>query len=255
MKTLISLLVSWPVALLAQLNPDAASSAKANISSIGNTYIIQNPAYLGFSSGTLLSLSSQNQFLLQPLNRFSVNYRQTFQKTGFAFDLQRYGYQLYNETQASGSVGLKLGTRTGLGISLGACKQSVAEGSTSPIKTLSQIGFYKNIGKWEIGSQVYFESRTLSCFKLGGRLQADKKIALLSEVTVNQIHPDYFSLAIDYQLVQSFQLYYGLKSAPFTNCFGFSFTLNSFSVIAAAQLHPVLGWSPTFTIAQKLGKS
>ena len=264
MKTLISLLVSWPVWLLAQTAPpiDAAVQARAGISALPSpTLITINPACLAFSKGCYAGTGSLSRFGLKQLIQSSAFFQYGNSRSGFCLNLNRFGYSLYHETSISAGIGLKLNPKNAIGVSLQPGYTYVAEGTAHPVTLRAGCGYYLDREKWGFGTLLTFPANNFhaggintSEIKVGFQFRADKKIVVMSQINIAPVTRPSFSLAFQYQAFPELFLVGGIQTYPFKNSFGFGYQKSGIKIWLAAQVQEKLGWSPGILLVYKLNR-
>jgi hypothetical protein len=249
-KSLILILLSFSfhsVSAIGELNlTDARSFALGNLQSLSQGFI--NPAHFSFQTQAQLGVSVLNRFEMKELNTTYLQgtYPNKYIDAGLAFS--HYGYEDYQIIQTQVGLAKKILPELSIGINLVYFHETsiLAEDEINHLS--SDIGIYYQLN--ETIELALLMNNVLHTFdekleKISGGIsyEALENCFLLAEANYDASKKLNFSLGIEYELLQQFDLRAGIHAASQTPSFGIAYQWNHWTIDTGFALHPTLGLS------------
>ena len=99
-----------------------------------------------------------------------------------------------------------------------------------------------------IGVKLNEEENIPSVIELGLRYNANQKVSLFTEVSLENEQNGNLHLGLEYKIINELALRTGFSTNPAKISFGVGYTLNKIQIDVAVNKHQVLGYSPQISV-------
>jgi len=234
--------------------------------------IFNNPAGLTGISNPVAVASYRNRFFIDKLSLRSLGVALPSGLGTFGFSIQRFGYNLYHETQYGLAYGKKFSDSFSAGLRLnyfsfyiadgygkkgnvivdGGINAILTEGFFLAVHVFNPLSFKKNDDDDQIPSN----------FSLGFYYRLSEELGLYAETEKELNYKPSLRLGMEYKGMQKASARIGYSTLPSTTgalrfsissvfTFGFGIELSRFNIDFAASVNHILGWSPGISMVYK----
>ena len=88
-----------------------------------------------------------------------------------------------------------------------------------------------------------------SIFRLGLRYNANQKVSVLTEGSLESNQKGSLHLGLEYKIITELSLRIGFSTNPAKNSFGLGYSLNKIQIDIAVNRHQLLGYSPQISVS------
>jgi hypothetical protein len=221
-----------------------------------------NQAGLGFITKAAAGVTYENRFLLPELGMSAavaaipLNNR----KGTFGFSIRKFGYQQYGETKIGLGFGRSFGENLSIGMQFNMQSVQFADiyGKRNAF-TLEAGAIYKLSPSLTIAAHIFNpgraqlteldQDRIPVIIRLGMRYQFSKRLFIAVETEKDTYNKPVLKAGMEYMAGDILFLRAGVGSQPLSNAFGFGLKLKRMQVDMSGNFHPVLGFSPQFSLS------
>jgi len=219
--------------------------------------IYNNPGSFGMLDHHEVGVVYENRFLVKELSTQSLTFGYHTAKAGnFGVHFQQFGFNLYRETLAGLSYGMKLFKNFSAGVQLNYHRVALTEFYGSKNALTAGVGlFYRFNESLEFGVRALNISRTRladpederlpTTFGLGAAYHFGENVLWTAEVEKTLVHKFNFKSGIEFKPHKIVALRLGVNSRPFQTSFGLGLKLKKFQFDMSAAWHSTLGLSPS----------
>ena len=243
-----------------------AQNKDARTNALGGCGLTQSTVWSNFSNQAGLAniknftfgLGSENQFLLSELSRHTIACAIPVNGGVIGVNLNYFGFDLYNETKIGLAFGKKLSKSFNIGIQLDYLGTYVNEGADNLHNFTFEVGVQKQLSKElvlgahifnPIGVKLNEEENIPSVIELGLRYNANQKVSLFTEVSLESEQNGNLHLGLEYKIINELALRTGFSTNPAKISFGVGYTINNIQLDVAVKRHQLLGYSPQFSVS------
>ncbi len=245
-----------------------AQKRDAQSNALGGCGLTQNSIWSNFSNQAGLAnvnelsfgLGTKKQFLVNELSSHNVACAIPVNGGVIGINLNYFGFDLYNETKIGLAFGKKLSNSLNIGLQIDYLGKHINEGSNNLHNFTFEIGLQKQLSKKLILGTHIFNPTTVklnkyenipSFFRLGFRYNANKKVYLFTEGSLESNQNSTLHIGIEYKIIQELVLRSGFQTNPAKNSFGVGYSLNEIQIDITVNKHQVLGYSPQISASSR----
>ena len=217
-----------------------------------------NQAGLGNIDEFTFGTGSESQFLLTELSRHTAACAIPVNGGVIGINLNYFGFDLYNETKVGLAFGKKLSKSFNVGVQVDYLGTYIQDGNNSLHNFTFEIGAQKQLNK-ELTLGVHIFNPTTvklnedenipSIFRLGLRYNANQKVSVLTEGSLESNQKGSLHLGLEYKIITELSLRIGFSTNPAKNSFGLGYSLNKIQIDIAVNRHQLLGYSPQISVS------
>jgi len=254
------------ILLLLFIQSSIAQSLDAKTNSLGGCGLTQTTVWSNFSNQAGLAnineftfgLGSEKQFFLSELNKHTVACAIPVNGGVIGVNLNYFGFDLYNETKIGLAFGKKLSESFNIGVQLDYLGTSIQESTNSNHNFTFEVGVTKQLNKeLTLGAHIFNptivklneDENIPSVFRLGLRYDANQKVSVFTEGSLESEQKGSIHLGIEYKIINELSLRTGFSTNPAKNSFGIGYTLSKIQIDIAVNKHQVLGYSPQLSVS------
>jgi hypothetical protein len=224
-----------------------------------------NQAGLGFIRKLTAGVYYENRFLVPELGLSSAVVAIPAGKGCIGISFRNFGFNLYQESKAGIGYGRMFGDNLSIGMQLNYHLVSFSEiyGNRSLV-TAEAGAIYKLSKKLLAGAHVYNPGQPIvsefgterlpAAIRFGLRYQFSDKIMLATEAEMISSRKPILRMGLEYEIQRILYLRAGIASNPLNSSFGLGVRLKKFMFDLAGAFHPVLGFSPKFSLSYTFGE-
>jgi hypothetical protein len=218
-----------------------------------------NQAGLGFVEDLSGGIYYENRFLLKETSYKAGAFVLPVKKGAFGLSVTSFGFELYSETKAGLSYGMRFGDKFSMGVQLNYLNTSLSQDYGSKTSVTGAVGLIAKLSKeLSLGVHVYNPTRTKladydnerlpTIMKLGLDYRFSDKV-MLGVSTEKDIDFDaVVNAGIEYHIIEMLYLRAGISTNPTQYAFGFGIQLKDFKVDLSSSFHQTLGITPAISI-------
>lgn len=243
------------------LGARAAALGNAYSSESGLWSVHHNQAGLGFYPHLSMGFHHENKFLVDEFNLHAFALTLPVNSGTFGLSYSYYGYKIYNESK----VGLAYGRQFGNGFSAGIqlnLHHNYLEGEFGNRNALSVEGGiqYKPGERVRLGihlfnptqSTISYRNDTIPAILTSGvTVLPISRLSWMLQLRKYLNRDIRIESGIEYLLMESLYIRGGIMTEPFQSTFGIGYLINKVSADIAFTRHPVLGFTPHFSLQVK----
>lgn len=263
---LLSLLFTYP--LYSQSDNFTLGSRAA---ALGNAYSMEsglwsvhhNQAGLGFYPHLAIGFHHENKFVVPENNLHAVGFTFPVNAGTFGLSYSYFGYSAYNESK----LGLGFGKQFGNGFAAGVqinYHHNYLQGEFGNRNSFTVEGGvqYKAGENVILGAHLFNPTRSRisydqdtipTVFRTGASIRPLNELVVLFQVEKRLDRKLRIQSGLEYKILSSLYLRGGFMTQPFTTTFGIGYEIGKISADVAFSRHPVLGFTPHFSLQAKLG--
>lgn len=224
-----------------------------------------NQGSLGFVRRAEAGAFYENRFFVKELSQSGFAAVYPIKKGTFGLSYSTMGYNLYRESQASLSYGMKLGENISAGVSLDYINTKIADVYGQANAFTGSIGLTARLlPQVVISSHIYNPFRAKitnynnekvpTIFKFGAQYIFSKKVFLIAEAEKTSAQKLNIKGGIEYAPSQLIYIRAGGASYPAQAAFGIGVNYNGLKIDISSMYHSVLGLSPQIGLSYAFGK-
>ncbi|MGC9342709.1 MAG: hypothetical protein ACP5E3_08420 [Bacteroidales bacterium] len=239
---------------------------------LGNAYAMEsglwsvhhNQAGLGFYPHLAIGFHHENKFVVPENNLHALGFTIPVNAGTFGLSYSYFGYSLYNESK----VGLGFGKQFGNGFAAGVqinYHHNYLEGEFGNRNALTVEGGvqYKAGEKVILGAHLFNPTRSRisyrqdtipTVFRTGASIRPIDDLVVLFQLEKRLDRKMRVQSGIEYQILSSLYLRGGVMTQPLISTFGVGYEIGKISADITFSRHPVLGFTPHFSLQAKLGR-
>lgn len=221
---------------------------------------ISSVGVLTTDSRFLIGISSQNNFLLKELSTHSIASVLPIKKAkgNIGVNYTFTGTSLYKEQKVGLAYGQKFGKNLSIGMQLDwlSSNSSYAHYDKENFYTFEIGARYKINDNLDAGF-FFFNPIPIkrtdkedipSIIKLGISYQILKQLTTIAELEKNLLDTQTLRIGLEYQFMKSMFARLGVSTHPTMYSFGYGLKYQKFDLDFAAQVHSILGISPSLSV-------
>jgi len=218
-----------------------------------------NQAGLGFVENLSGGIYYENRFLLKETSYKAGAFVLPFKKGAFGLSVTSFGFELYNETKAGLSYGMRFGDKFSMGVQLNYLNTSLSQKYGSKTSVTGAVGIIAKLSKeLSLGVHVYNPTRAKlaeyenervpTIMKLGLDYRFSDKV-MFGVSTEKDVNFDaVVNAGIEYHIIDMLYLRGGISTNPTQYAFGIGMQLKDFKVDISSSFHQTLGITPAISI-------
>lgn len=220
--------------------------------------VFSNPAGLARLQGLQAGIYAENRFLISDLSLFAGGLALPTKSGTFGLGFTYFGGPNYNESEANLAYGRKITSKFTAGVSFNFLMLSIPEYGNRSAITFGLGGQYAITPKANIAAHIYNPMRVQltedendllpTILKFGFSYTPTDQITIQAETEKVMDKVAQFKMGVEYKVIEMLYLRGGYSSAPSQFSFGLGLDLNALKMDIAASYHPVLGYSPHFSL-------
>ena len=236
------------------------SNASVTLSDVWSVH--HNQAGLGFLTVASAGVSYENRFLIPELGLSAavVALPLNNKKGTFGLSIRKFGYSQYSESKIGLAFGRAFGDHLSIGMQLNYQNVQFADvyGSRNAF-TFEAGAIYKLSPDLTIAAHVYNPNRARLTeleqdrlpvsMRLGMRYQFSKRVFIALETEKDSYNKPVMKAGLEYMAGDVLFLRAGVGSQPLSTAFGFGLKLKRMQVDMSGNFHPVLGFTPQFSLS------
>ncbi len=212
---------------------------------------MQNQASLGWIDSSAITIYSMYQPQLPQLSVIAAQGRLPLLGGGMGLQVQRFGYDVYNENKIGLGYGKSLGDHFSAGVQFSYLYTHLNGPYESYHSLVAEAGLQANFGeRWLFGVHIY--NPTLSktgdhvdetpetILRAGAGVFVTDEFLLTSEIEKHINQDINFRMGIDYQFEMGLNIQAGFQSQPKSFSAGAGYTFNRFTVQVAVTSNTYL---------------
>jgi hypothetical protein len=217
-----------------------------------------NQAGLACINKTILGFHHENKFIVPEYGLQALAFTLPTREGTLAFSVSYFGYSQYNESRFGLAFGRKFSDKIYAGVQVDYLNTFIGEGYGNAGTVTCEGGIillpYDHL---YLGAHVFNPVRSTikaytdepipTIFRIGAGYQFPRVFIATEAEKELDASPNY-KTGLEYVLRENFFLRTGLSSNPFTQTFGLGYSIKSFLVDLAFTHHPVLGFTPHFSV-------
>jgi hypothetical protein len=270
MKSFLLLLIITPICLLSSNGEGpigARSSALGHASStLFDVWSARNnQGSLAFVRKTEVGAFYENRFFVKELNQSGFAVAAPIKKGTFGLSYSSMGYNLYRESQATLSYGMKLSENVAVGVGIDYMNTRIADIYGQAHAVSGSIGLTaKILPQMTIATHIYNPFRAKitdynnekipTIFKFGAQYVFSKKVFIVAEAEKTSAQKINIKGGIEYNPSSLIYLRVGGSSYPTQAAFGLGVNYNGLKIDVSSAYHNVLGFSPQIGLSYAFGK-
>ena len=255
-----------PQFLIAGNDNFATGGRQAGMGNAGATLtdlwsVQQNQAGLANLKSISVGFAYESRFLVDGLSQKSGAVAVPVKNLGvFGAMISDYGFTLYKEQKIGIAYSKTFGKTISFGVQMDYLSTAIGEDYGHRSTLAAEAGIIARITNGlDIGAHIYNPSRAkLSDYnderspvimKVGFGYHFSEKVLLCAESEKDVDAKNSFKAGLEYNVTKPFFLRAGISSNPSVFSFGFGLRMKNFILNAASSMHPVLGYSPQFSLS------
>jgi hypothetical protein len=218
-----------------------------------------NQAGLGFVEDLSGGIYYENRFLLKETSYKAGAFVLPVKKGAFGLSVTSFGFELYSETKAGLSYGMRFGDKFSMGVQLNYLNTSLSQDYGSKTSITGAVGLIAKLSKeLSLGVHVYNPTRTKladydnerlpTIMKLGLDYRFSDKVMLGVSTEKDVDFDAVVNAGIEYHIIEMLYLRAGISTNPTQYAFGFGIQLKDFKVDLSSSFHQTLGITPAISI-------
>ena len=218
-----------------------------------------NQAGLGFVEDLSGGIYYENRFLLKETSYKAGAFVLPVKKGAFGLSVTSFGFELYNETKAGLSYGMRFGDKFSMGVQLNYLNTSLSQNYGSKTSITGAVGLIAKLSKeLSLGVHDYNPTRTKlaeydnervpTIMKLGLDYRFSDKVMLAVSTEKDVNFDAVVNAGIEYHITEILYLRGGISTNPTQYAFGFGMQLNNFKIDLSSSFHQTLGITPGISI-------
>ncbi len=237
----------------------ALGNASVTLSDVWSAH--HNQAGLGFITKACAGVSYENRFLVPELGLSgAVVALPLKEKRGtFGLSIRKFGYSQYSESKIGLGFGRAFGEHLSIGMQINYQNVQFADvyGSKTAF-TVEAGAIYKLSPVLTVAAHVFNPNRSRLteldqdrlpvAMRFGLRYQFSNMVFIAAETEKDSYNKPVFRAGIEYMAGSVLYLRAGMGSQPISSSFGFGLKLKKLQIDMAGNFHPVLGFSPQFSL-------
>ena len=224
-----------------------------------------NQGSLGFVRKTEVAAFYENRFFVKELSQSGFAVAAPIKKGTFGLSYSSLGYNLYRESQATLSYGMKLNENVSAGIGIDYLNTKIADIYGQAHAITGSVGLTaKILPQMVISTHLYNPFRAKitnynnekvpTIFKFGAQYIFSKKVFLVAEAEKTSAQKINIKGGIEYNPSSIVYLRVGGSSYPTQAAFGIGVNYNGLKIDMSTAYHNVLGFSPQIGLSYAFGK-
>jgi hypothetical protein len=218
-----------------------------------------NQAGLGFVKDFSGGIYYENRFLLKETSYKAGAFVLPVKAGAFGISVTSFGFELYNETKAGLSYGMRFGDKFSMGVQLNYLNTALTQDYGSKTSITGAVGVIAKLSnELSLGVHVYNPTRAKlaefdnervpTIMKLGLDYRFSNKVifAVSTEKDVN--FNAVVNAGIEYHIIEMLYLRGGISTNPTQYAFGFGMQLKDFKIDLSSSFHQTLGITPGISI-------
>jgi hypothetical protein len=270
MKSFLLLLIISPICLLSSNGDGPIGVRSAALGHASSTLfdvwsIRNNQGSLGFVRKAEAGAFYENRFFVKELTQSGFAVAAPIKKGTFGLSYSSLGYNLYRESQATLSYGMKLSENVALGIGIDYLNTKIADIYGQAHAVTGSMGLTAQIlPQMIVSTHIYNPFRAKitnynnekipTIFKLGAQYKFSKKVFLVAEAEKTSAQKINVKGGIEYNPTSLIYLRVGGSSYPTQAAFGLGVNYNGLKIDVSTAYHNVLGFSPQIGLSYAFGK-
>lgn len=214
---------------------------------------VMNPAFLTRENASYINLECQNRYGLKELSGSLFTFSKKGEKLGRAISLGHFGSSLYQKSSVASSVGLSINDKISVGAGLGYSLLRLSELILVEQKFSAILGSAYQFNSKTIFSSLFHYQNKQSYASIGVQHKFSESFIGFIEATANSGIKQ-ITVAARYQVIKQLQLFYGIRSGPFMNCFGTAFLRKQLEISLSFQSQQTLGNNSCLAVSWKFGE-
>ena len=269
--TVIFFLLAFSPQLNAQIGNDLVGARSAAMGGYNVTLsdvwsANNNQAGLGFMEDLSGGIYYENRFLLKETSYKAGAFVLPVKAGAFGLSVTSFGFELYNETKAGLSYGMRFGDKFSMGVQLNYLNTKLSQDYGSKTSITGAVGIIAKLNKeLSMGVHVYNPTRAKlaeydneripTIMKLGLDYRFSDKVifAVSTEKDVN--FDAAVNAGLEYHITEILYLRGGISTNPTQYAFGIGMQLKDFKVDLSSSFHQTLGITPGISIIYTRNKS
>ena len=218
-----------------------------------------NQAGLGFVKELSGGIYYENRFLLKETSYKAGAFVLPVKKGAFGLSVTSFGFELYNETKAGLSYGMRFGDKFSMGVQLNYLNTSLSQDYGSKTSITGAVGLIAKLSKeLSLGVHVYNPTRAKlaeydnervpTIMKLGLDYRFSEKVILGVSTEKDMNFDAIVNAGIEYHIIEMLYLRGGVSANPTQYAFGFGMQLKHFKIDLSSSFHQTLGITPAISI-------
>jgi len=224
-----------------------------------------NQAGLGFMKDLSAGIYYENRFLLSETSYKAGAFVLPVKTGAFSVSVTSFGFELYNETKAGLSYGMRFGDKFAIGVQLNYLNTSLAQEYGSKTSFTGAVGLIAKLSKeLSLGVHVYNPTRAQlaeydneripTIMKLGLDYRFSDKVMLAVSTEKDVDFDAVLNAGIEYHITQMLYLRGGISTNPTQYAFGFGMQFKDFKIDLSSSFHQTLGITPGISIIYNRNK-
>jgi hypothetical protein len=224
-----------------------------------------NQGSLGFVRKTEVGAFYENRFFVKELSQSGFAVAAPIKKGTFGISYSSLGYNLYRESQATLSYGMKLSENVSAGIGVDYLNTKIADIYGQAHAFTGSFGLTaKILPQMVVSTHIYNPFRAKitnynnekipTIFKLGAQYIFSKKVFIVAEAEKTSAKKINIKGGIEYNPSSLIYLRVGGSSYPTQAAFGLGVNYNGLKIDMSTSYHNVLGFSPQIGLSYAFGK-
>jgi hypothetical protein len=270
MKNYLFILLLLPISLLSSngdgpVGPRSAALGHASSCLFDVWSTRNNQGSLGFVRRAEAGAFYENRFFVKELTQTGFAAVMPIKKGTFGLSYSTMGYQLYRESQASLSYGMKLNENIAAGIAIDYLNTKIADiygqanaftGSVGlTAKILPQVVISSHIyNPFRAKITNYNNEKIPTIFKFGAQYIFSPKVFIVAEAEKTSAQKINIKGGIEYNPSSLIYIRVGGASYPTQASFGVGVNYNGLKIDMSSAYHSVLGLSPQIGLSYAFGK-
>ncbi|MDF2449572.1 MAG: hypothetical protein K0R26_2076 [Bacteroidota bacterium] len=270
MKYCLFILFLFPLSLLSSngegpIAPRSAALGHASLTLFDAWSVRNNQGSLGFVRKGEAAAFYENRFLVKELSQTGFATAVPVKKGTFGLCYSSMGYQLYRESQATLSYGMKLSENISAGIGFDYLSTKIADiygrahaftGSVGlTAKLLPQIIISSHVyNPFRAKITNYNNERVPTIIKFGAQYIFSPKVFFVAEAEKTSAQKMNIKGGIEYKPSSLIFIRVGGSSFPAQAAFGVGVNYNGLKIDLSSSYHSILGVSPQIGLSYSFGK-
>ena len=270
MKSLLLALIILPICLFSSNGDGPIGARSAALGHASSTLFDvwsarNNQGSLGFVRKTEVGAFYENRFFVKELTQSGFAVAAPIKKGTFGLSYSSLGYNLYRESQATLSYGMKLNENVSAGIGIDYLNTKIADIYGQAHAITGSVGLTaKILPQMFISAHIYNPFRAKitnynnekvpTIFKFGAQYIFSKKVFLVAETEKTSTQKINVKGGIEYNPSSLIYLRVGGSSYPTQAAFGVGVNYNGLKIDMSTAYHNVLGFSPQIGLSYSFGK-
>ncbi len=218
-----------------------------------------NQAGLGFIEDFSGGIYYENRFLLKETSYKAGAFVFPVKRGALGLSVTSFGFELYNETKAGLSYGMRFGDKFSLGVQINYLNTKLTKEYGSNTAVTGALGLITKLNnELSLGVHVYNPNRASladynneripTIMKLGLDYRFSDKVMLVVSTEKDIDFDPVFNTGLEYHVSEILYLRGGISTNPSKYAFGFGMQLKDFKVDISSSFHQTLGVTPGISI-------